>query len=400
MCVCESNCNLQMLKMDTREFPQSLDSTSESASGDMLSGLASGTGPCDSPFDTKTFKIVAILRASAGLLSFFSCALVILMIVCWGKYKFFTQRLILYLAISVGLHSLAHIVGRVDFDNSRPIEDPYCYFAGFLEAYARWVELLSICSMTVNLFAMTVIKVNTERFELVYLLVPFVLPLLWCWVPFLKNSYGTAGPWCGIRVTNGNCETHVFGHAIRFIIWHVPLLVIFFLILVASLVIVVKLHKDVDRWEGTLDPRARKKKQSVTKEVKTHLCYPAVYLLLSIPLLLSEIHDWIEPHNPELPFWILCVVISPFAGTIIALAYALDPDTRWRLKRSLVTLGRYCQNGTNKSKMDVANYSVAVMTMFGDSLDGTALRTAYTRMQRQASRDSATSAQNIEGNNE
>ena len=324
----------------------------------------------ESPFDSLGFKIVAVLRASAGLFSFLCCIGVVVVIVFCHKYHFSRHRLILYFTIATMLHSLAFTVGRVEFRSQRPIEDDYCYFAGFFETLTAWMELLSICCLTFNLFAVTVRgkKIHTKNLEGVYLVVTFVLPFFWCWIPFLFHSYGSAGPWCGIRSTEENCEIFHFGTALRFIIWQIPLYTIFLAILVASVTIAIKVRRDVHVWEGTMDPQAQARKKEIEKEVKPLLWYPIVYLVLKTFLLISHIYDAAHPHSQVFSLWLLQALSSPFAGAFIALVYTMDRETRSRMKPSLIKAAckGFCCAMCRRGR-DVKNYDMNPVE-FGDSL--------------------------------
>ena len=340
---------------------------------DTLTPSTENTTNClQSPFDSLGFKLVAILRACAGLFSFFCSIGVIMVIIFCQKYHFFRHRLILYLAIAAMLHALAFTVGRVEFESHRPIEDNYCYFAGFFETVTAWVELLSICCLTFHLFAITVRrKPHTGNLEGAYLVVTFVLPFFWCWIPFLSHSYGSSGPWCGIRSTNDQCQLFHFGNALRFIIWQAPFYTIVLVILMASISIAIKIRRDIHVWEGTIEPQAQVRKQEIEKEVKPLLWYPVVYLILKTFLLINHIYDAARPHSPMLCFWLLRALTSPFAGTFVALVYTMDRETRSRMKPSLVKAAcrslccAVCRKGN-----DVKNYEVGDMTLpeNGDSL--------------------------------
>ena len=101
-------------------------------------GSASGLEPtnetsCYETLDSTQYKIAAAIRASIGLFSFFCCLGVVLVIVLYKKYKFFIQRLILYLAVAALVHSISYTLARVNYYTPRPIEDPYCYFGGLLK---------------------------------------------------------------------------------------------------------------------------------------------------------------------------------------------------------------------------------------------------------------------------
>ena len=336
----------------------------------------------NSTFDSLPFKRAAILRASMGMFSFLFCGCVILLSICFKKYYFFTQRLVLYLTIAAMLHSLSYTVGRVNFHSSRLIKDPYCYFAGLLELYTSWIELLSICCIVFNLFSATVMtKIREAKYlECVYLVVTFLLPLLWCWIPFVEEAYGSAGPWCGIRVLTENCSPFRFGRVLRFVLWHVPAYTIFLFILVTSIMIMIKVRRDIRKWDGTPYNSATKiNKQMIKDEVRPLLWYPLIYLILRSTFLISEIYDTVHPQTPRVALWNLQVVTSPLAGTVIALMYAFDSETRAHLKLCGHSLMAACpvlwgDKPSKSCRKDVRDYEIECHSQYGDSIEGTQAR--------------------------
>jgi len=364
-----------------------------------MSGLnesSSEESPCyESKFDSPEFKAVAIVRASVGLFSFLSCVCVLLISACLKKYQFFTQRLVLYLTVAAALHSSAYTVGRVNFYTNRTIKDPYCYFAGSFELYTAWIELLSICCITFNLFAITVLSSyrmpEREYMECIYLTVTFLLPLLWCWIPFLEEAYGMAGPWCGIRSLEEDCSEFKFGHVLQYALWYVPVYTIFLVIFVTSVVIFIKVGRDIHRCEGTPStPTAKLNKQKIREEVKPLLWYPLIYIVLRTTLLVSQIYESIEPRNPFFALWVLRVVTSPFAGAAIAFMYAFDSETRAHLKCYCSHLKAaclaLCSGAPGEShKQNVVDYEFEMHSMYGDSIEGTIARRCDYRLRVQSS---------------
>lgn len=147
-----------------------------------------------------------------------------------------------------------------------------------------------------------------------------------------------------------------------------PFYAIFLVILVASIVIAIKVRRDVHVWEGTIDPQAQARKQEIKKEVKPLLWYPIVYLVLKTSLLISHIYDAARPHSPAVSVWLLQALSTPLAGALIALVYTMDRETRNRMKPSLVKASckgfccAMCRKGSG-----VKDYAVNPLE-FGDSL--------------------------------
>lgn len=311
-------------------------------------GSASGLGPtnetsCYEELDSIQYKIAAALRASVGLFSFFCCLGVVFVLVLYKKYKFFTQRLILYLTIAALVHSISYTLARVNYYTPRPIEDPYCYFGGLLNHYTAAVELLNIWCITFNLFVNTIFNKRTEKLEVIYFLISYFLPVTWFWLPLWKRAYGTAGPWCGIRTVDANCNPFPFGIWVQFGIWYIPLYVSLTIIFFATILIAIKAVRDSRKWRGKFDPTAKWQSDRIEKEVKPLIWYPVVYLALNVFSLISQIYNAVNPDNPSIALFYLRLLSSPFRGAFIALVYALDSETRRRLNcRQLRNLCKGC----------------------------------------------------------
>lgn len=344
-------------------------------------------------YDSTMFKLVAVVRAGVGLSSLVFSLLVIFVIFCYKRYTIFTQRLVLYLAIAVLLHSLSYIVSRVNFSDQRKITDPYCLFAGFFEFYAGWVELLVICLITFNLFLVAVCGEDTSKWERFMLPFLFLGPFLWCSLPYIQLTYGTNGPWCGIRVFNDDCSRHNLGNYFRFFLWHFPLYFVFLTLYIIALVLVaIKLKKDAKEWEGArYDPKASKQKKKLIREFKFLIWYPIIFMVFEIPLLVSHIYEPAVPHKPNVVLWMLEAITPPLAGTAIAIVYCFDKQTRQLFRKTEIknmclspcllvknVCLSPCSMLCTKKEPTVSPYDVVFYPRHGDSLEGErARRTLY-----------------------
>ena len=160
--------------------------------------------------------------------------------------------------------------------------------------------------------------------------------MLWFWLPVWKQAYGTAGPWCGIRTVDNDCNTFPFGRWVQFGIWYIPLYTSLTLIFFATVIVGVKMRQECHKWDGNLyqNQQSEVRKNQLKSEVKPLLWYPVVYLALNIFSLISQIYNAARPNDPIVVLWYLRVLTSPFRGAFIALVYALDAETRTRLKPS------------------------------------------------------------------
>lgn len=286
-----------------------------------------------SPFGTDQYVAMAVLSACMGAVSAVASLTVIIGILASKKYLFFIQRLILYLGVAVLLDALTVVLrlqqlGKLSGQNV----DHYhalCVFTGFASQTTSWSVLISICCITCCLLQNVLLLRSVEKLETVYVFLIFVFPLLFNWVPFIKDSYGEAGVWCWIRNKDDNCKSFLFGNYLRFIFWYIPLYVLLFLLIITYVVIIFWIQRLRKRWDGKFDPESKMKREKMRKEFRPLIWYPLIYLILNIFPLMNRIHDAFSSH-PSLALWVLHA-FSPLRGGFIALAYALDSQTLRRL---------------------------------------------------------------------
>ena len=274
------------------------------------------------------FIPIAAIRATVGTISAAACVLLVVLILLLKKYKYsLCQRLILYLAVAAFFHSLSYPLARVDYNTPRKLLSPYCLFGGFINLYTSWIEVLALTCLTLGSFINGIQQKQLPRWvELFYIGLPYILPCLWCWIPFIDHAFGSASTWCDIRTINIDCSSFVFGSVLRFIIWYIPVTVIFTFIFVFALVVLfrvrqaLKVEETMEAWQ----------KQDL-KEVQYLVLYPILYLLLNVFSFINRLDGAINGGRGHLIFYYLHVLSSPFRGAVIAIVFALDPDTRKRL---------------------------------------------------------------------
>ena len=317
-----------------------------SASSLLLSNTTNEDLNCSRLYDSAEYKILAVVRASVGLLSFLACLGVVVIILAFKKYREFLQRLVLYLAIAAMVHSISYSTARVNFYTVRPISDPYCYFGGLFNHYTAAVELISIWCIMISVFIKALFNKSTKKLEVLYILATFLGPSLWFWIPLWLQSYGTSGGWCGIRFLNEDCSRYEDGTIIQFGIWYIPLYVSLSLIFIGMICVAIKAIRDVYRWHGHYDPNEKQNRKILKNEILPVVWYPIIYLFFNSFSLISQIYQAANPDTPSIFLTYLRVISSPLRGAIIALAYALDKDTRKRLAPShLRALCRDCRGG-------------------------------------------------------
>lgn len=287
---------------------------------------------CTIQYTGPGFTAAAIIRAMNGSISFIASLFVISLILYHKRYIIFAQRLILYLSISTMLKSLIEATqwrnnGTLPFKN-------YCLISAFLIQVTNWSVLLGIFSIAANLYIVVFTrKVRRAWHDCLYVGLIFLFPLTFNWIPFLDNRYGIAGPWCWIRMDDGNCTTNVYGWALRYLLWYVPLVVTIVVTVLLYVAIYWKIRKERYKYRGIYCPQAIKINKMMNDEVKPLAWYPLVYLVLNtFPVIVNRILE--DLYSQSFPaVWIIQGFFTPLTGAFITLIYTLDNETRKRLSK-------------------------------------------------------------------
>ena len=284
----------------------------------------------------KEFAIVASVNAVAAVVSLLACLAAIFIIILFKKWQSFGQRLILYLMISTTFLALG-IVFKVAFngvDTGHTVRG-LCAFAGFITQVEAWMVINTTSAITIYLFLGIVCNKLTEKYEILYILFIFVLPLVFNWIPFINNIYGHAGVWCWIRsVDLDTCEKLVFGQALQLALYYVPLYIILVLWFLLYLAILCKLRGNSKRWKGIANDADEHRNKILKSETFYLLVYPLIYFILSIPLIVTRIAGWAKPVHTIPALLYISGICFSLNGAIFVMAFMLESNTRQRLRWS------------------------------------------------------------------
>ena len=294
--------------------------------------VVGGNWSCHELYDTTEFKIQAALRSAVGLFSFVCCATVVAIIVLFKKYKFYTQRLILYISVVTMIHAFSYILTRVNYYTPRPIEDRYCYFGGLFNHYTAAMSVVSIWCITIDILAKVLCSRSTVKVEPIFVVVILFLPTLWLWVPVWLQGYGTVGAWCSIRSLNEDCTPYRYRSWLRFGLWYIPLYSLMLVILICMALVAIRTARGSRKWVGKWDPELIEQRRVLKREIISLIWYPLIFLLLNTFSLIDQIYDAVHPMKPSDWLSYLRIFTSTLRGAFIALAYGLDKETRSRLR--------------------------------------------------------------------
>lgn len=280
-------------------------------------------------YNTTDYLYVAGVRALSGFISLLASLLVVIMIFVFRKYNFFVQRLILYLSIASVFNGISKTLqGRP------PAVDWYCEITAFFDQQSDWSVFLATLVIAIHIYIKAVHN-RTVKLELLCILIIFIAPLSFNWIPFIHRTYGPAGPWCWINQYKNNttCQRNNLGFYTRMMLWFIPSNLIIFVIFVLYVIIFVSLRREKHQYKAKYCPQQELHLKMKIEEIKPLIVYPVILVCVTIPAIVARFVEIITSHDGVLWLWFLQAFFTPLQGGLVCLAYALDPETRRRLRR-------------------------------------------------------------------
>ena len=276
-------------------------------------------------------RIIGLTGAITSSVSLISCLLVILMMIVYKKYTFTTQRLILYLTISVMFDSIAHILQgssySIIYNHSK-----YCMTIAFLRQYFAWSIILSIDCILMELALRIICRRESGKGEWLYIPFIYAFPLIFAWIPLIKHDYGDIEGTCNFLTINpGTCQRNKTGFILDVILWWVPLYLTFFIGGMVYLIIICQLNVSKRRYTAMLELDKEVIYKRTMNDIGYFKWYPLLYFLINLIPIAAATASYALPTDPLLALNIPSTIIVGLQGGFIALAAALDPSTRKRL---------------------------------------------------------------------
>ena len=302
-----------------------------------------------SVFDTRPYVIVAAVSAGSALVSALCCIFVISLIFLLKKHYFFIQRIILYHSLAVLVRSLSTALRfhRLGYGDESSALDTLCTISAFTGQVTLWVLIMDSLVISFVLLMSAFFYKNVARLEGLYVVLIFVFPLTFNWIPFINNTYGQFGAWCWIRVINyEDCSVHEFGAILRLVLWNVPFIcnhILLVPVYLFTLAYVAKQHCCKPRGRDTYNSKMETVKKHLNEEVWPLLFFPLGIILFNLFPVVNAIYGTVST-EPSYALWMLHAIFSPLQGGYVTLVYLLDRDTRKRLtyrsvKSTLTTKG-------------------------------------------------------------
>lgn len=253
-------------------------------------------------------------RLIAASLSLVGCLLALLVIMVYKKFRFATQRLVMYLLFSclfIALFSLHNIAG----------DSPACTAKGFFRNYFGLTQNLWIICIDVHLLVLLLTQHKYRHIEKVFHGVVWGGALLLSIIPLIGGHYGHAGLWCWIK---GGSD---YENALRVICYYFWLMLLVFGGGMIYGYIIYNILGKINSYDGTYSPENEAAKAQYKKNIRPLLLFPLVCLLLASVSTANRIQNWANPGNPVFELSLLHALVSPLWGFFNALLFLLNKDT-------------------------------------------------------------------------
>lgn len=286
---------------------------------------------------SEAFIIIAgVSRVFSGV-SLLVCLFVMATILLTKKYNTSTLRLNLYLCIVAALHSIATVTGAAAYfpmQDSSYSYSAYCVWSGFTYQQTLWMVLTTFLVIFVDIYIRVAWQKETTRFEKLYVLIIFIFPLFFNWIPFIDSTYGPVGPWCWIRTINfdDKCSIHIQGIAWQAFLAYIPLTILCVAVIVLYILMIHAIYRKNHARAHTHDSR-----RDALKEARPILIYPWVLFIVLLISIVNRIASGVTSDQPTiLVLYCLSAAATSLQSGIIAVMFGID----------LATLRRLCQTGT------------------------------------------------------
>lgn len=291
---------------------------------------------CSYPSAQRAEKLIAV-HALVAIIGGLACLVTIVLIGVTKTYRTQIHRLRLYLSVACFLFAvtLGFETLPIDFNKSsgaaisvRQGWNGACTAIGFFAQYFAFSKTFAITWVSIFIFSVATLKkeLYKPRYEAAGVLVVFLLPSVFTWIPLVGNTYGLTGTWCWIRSTC-NTSSYPLGTPFQLGVSLAPaaILHVFSLLLIVPVIVLFgkgALVRANARYN-------RERNFNALKETAPLLVYPALYSMLVVADTVYTIS--LQTGSPQVQFDVTeMIIISLYQLFALALpvSFLLHPSVQ------------------------------------------------------------------------
>ena len=268
-------------------------------------------------------KQLLIARGITSGLSLIACVLTLILMGClcclgyikciFSKEGLPSHRLVFYITISAIIRAMVTLL-QTTAAKDEGHHKHWCMAVGFLNQYSAWIVLLFSLMATIRVLLFSLDK-TYPKLEFCYILVPFIVPLTFSWIPFIHDTYGLAGAWCWIRKEDKHCTKYLAGLIEQYFLWYIPHFILEVINTVLVIIIFVLMRK-VYKQKGKKDFK------TWFLQVLPMLLFTIVYLSLNWLGTTNRIYRTIHPVE-NIHLWMFHAISSSSWGLVTGTSFTI-----------------------------------------------------------------------------
>ena len=173
-------------------------------------------------FTVEDLKVINRTRNIPAMICAVITLAILLYLMYYKAYSSLLQRLYLYLVVGTLFTEIA-VALNIEHQWHYKGQETVCVWLGFFTQWTYVLVFIFSYEIVLYLLYLVMLKIRgtplppwmgskccTVTVEIIYIVTPLLISTTFAVFPYVKRSYGVAGPWCWVVSLNGDCEPSGF----------------------------------------------------------------------------------------------------------------------------------------------------------------------------------------------
>ena len=309
-------------------------------------------------FTVEDFKFLNRLRNITAIICAAITVAILLFLICRKAYSSLFQRLYFYLVIGTLLTEIA-IGLNIEHQWHYERQEPVCVWLGFFTQWTFVFVFVLSYEIVIHLLCLVATKMKGSSspqcrpvrskccavtLEVVYIALPVSISTGFAIFPYVRKSYGVAGPWCWVRSLNEQCEPSGFVTQVAFYSLYVSVGVIGMAASLVFAVIYLKMSKEA---------------RHLLKKTLYLMIFQFIHILVIMCNFSLRLYTLISRRHQLYGLWSAHAFTIPIGVIVFLLGYLL---CFYPVKKVFFTFCKRMAQACSKSKITVKQVEVPSVT--------------------------------------
>ena len=169
-------------------------------------------------FTVEDFKSLNRLRNITAFVCAAVTLAILIFLICRKAFTSLFKRLYLYLVVGTLFAEIA-LTLNIEHQWHYEGQETVCVWLGFFTQWTGVMVFILSYEIVLHLFCLVVSQIRGSLFprctgskcctvtvELIYIALPLIISTTFAVLPYIRKSYGVAGPWCWVQSLNESCD--------------------------------------------------------------------------------------------------------------------------------------------------------------------------------------------------